>query len=122
MQTKTLAKKIKENAITISLEVFALFILVFLMAFFWQHNTALTILFIGIFFTVLPFLKEKSDIFLFLIATLFFQIGEIIMAKSGAWTYQNPTYLGIPIWISLSWGYSALIIKKLSQSISKVFD
>ncbi|MDX9970719.1 MAG: hypothetical protein RBS56_02320 [Candidatus Gracilibacteria bacterium] len=119
---KSIPENFKKTFKELILEVIALFALVFLMAFFWQNNTLLTSIFVIIAVVVLTFLKNKSDILLFLIATIFFQIGEIILSRFGAWTYNNPSFLGIPIWISLSWGFSALIIKRLSESIKKLFD
>ncbi len=117
----SILKKLIATFPELTLEVLALFLLVFLMAFFWQNNLLLTIIFITLAIIVLPFQKDISNIILFIIATIFFQIGEIILSHFGAWTYNNPSYLGIPIWISLSWGFSALIIKNLSDTIKKLF-
>ncbi|MFP4403208.1 MAG: hypothetical protein ACLFPJ_02570, partial [Candidatus Woesearchaeota archaeon] len=100
-------------------EILALFLLVFSMAFLWENNLILTILYIIIFLTALFFWKSKEDILLFIIACIFFQIGEIIIVYYGAWTFNNPTYLGIPIWITLSWGFSSVIIKRFANTTNK---
>ncbi|MFW6220387.1 MAG: hypothetical protein ACOC3X_01805 [Nanoarchaeota archaeon] len=102
-------------------EILALFLLVFSMAFLWENNLILTILYIIIFLTALFFWKSKEDILLFIIACIFFQIGEIIIVYYGAWTFNNPTYLGIPIWITLSWGFSSVIIKRFANTTNKLF-
>ncbi len=103
-------------------EILALFLLVFSMAFLWENNLILTILYIIIFLTALFFWKSKEDILLFIIACIFFQIGEIIIVYYGAWTFNNPTYLGIPIWITLSWGFSSVIIKRFANTTNKLFN
>jgi hypothetical protein len=117
---KTFFQNLKKIFPELVIQVLALFVLVFLMAFFWQNNLLLTSIFIVIAIVVLSILRNKSDILLFLIATIFFQIGEIILSQFGAWTYNNPSFLGIPIWISLSWGFASLIIKKMSESLNKL--
>jgi hypothetical protein len=114
--------KINKNIVKeFSLEVGALFVLTFSMAMLWEFNTALMSLYIIGFLVALFSWKNKDDIILFIVASIFFQIGEIIIAKSGAWTYNNPSYLGIPVWITLSWGYAAVITRHFSMTLIKVF-
>ncbi len=119
---KKMRKKLKVFCKNITFEIFALFALVLTMALFWKHNIALTALYLLTFVVLIFVLHNKEDLTLFLIAAIFFQIGEIIMVYSGAWTYNNPSYLGIPIWITLSWGYSVIIIKKLAETIHKLYN
>jgi hypothetical protein len=104
------------------LEVSSLFLLVFSMAFLWKHNLLLSLVYIVIFFLGVIFWKSKKDILLFIIACIFFQIGEIIIVYYGAWTFNNPDYLGIPFWITLSWGFSSVIIKRFALTTDKLFD
>ena len=95
----------------------ALFALTFSMALLWEHSLMLMSLYIIFFLISALTWMNRADVTLFIAASLFFQIGEIILAQFGAWTYNNPTYLGIPIWITLSWGYAAIIIRRFSISM-----
>jgi phosphoglycerol transferase MdoB-like AlkP superfamily enzyme len=114
-------KEIKTIIIEYFFEVLALFLLVFSMAFLWQNNLILTSLYILIFLIAIFLWKSKEDILLFIIACIFFQIGEIIIVHYGAWTFNNPTYLGIPIWITLSWGFASVILKRFANTTNKLF-
>tara|TARA_Y100000310_G_scaffold339368_1_gene431835 strand:+ start:3594 stop:3947 length:354 start_codon:yes stop_codon:yes gene_type:complete len=111
--------KIKNILVEFIFEISCFFVLAFLMALLWEHSVILTSVYLVIFLFASIFWFKKDEILLFIIALLFFQIGEIIIVRSGAWTYNNPTYLGIPIWINLSWGFTAVIIKRLSITVSK---
>ncbi len=111
--------KIKNIVVEFMLEILAFFVLASSMALLWKHTIILTSVYLIVFVAAAFFWLKKDEIVLFIIATIFFQIGEIIIVRSGAWTYNNPTYLNIPVWISLSWGYIAVIIKKLSTTITK---
>ena len=53
---------------------------------------------------------------------MFFPIGEVIMVKSGAWVYTNPSIFGVPNWIGLSWACAVLIIKQLIKTITKAIN
>lgn len=101
-------------------ETIALLALTLTMAFLWQHNILLTGIYLAGFIAALLSWKRNDEIILFVVVAVLFQAGEMIIAHFGAWTYNNPTYLGIPMWIPLSWGYVAVIIKRLSETLSAV--
>ncbi|MFC1723876.1 hypothetical protein ACFL0V_07080 [Nanoarchaeota archaeon] len=108
------------NLEEILLEVGILFVNVFVMALLWRNNLLLTFIYVVVFACGLVFWKDKVDIGLFVVATVFFQVGEIILAYSGAWVYSNPTYLGIPLWLPMSWGVSAVVVRRLGMTGGKI--
>jgi len=100
-------------------EIIAFFILTFSMALLWKFNTVLFCLYLVL--VPLFFLKgfNTSDKILFISAALLFQVGEIILTKYGTWTYSNTSYLNIPIWLPLAWGFCAVIIKRFASTIDE---
>ncbi len=104
------------------IEIIAFFILTFSMALFWKHNLLLSGIYLVGFFSAMIFWKDRSDIAIFVIAAVFFQIGELIIVYFGAWTYNNPSYLNIPLWLGLSWGYIAVIIKRFGITVTKALS
>jgi len=102
------------------IETIIFFILAFLMALLWKHNLILTAIYIMGFLIALIYWKDKTDIRLFIFVTIFFQIGEIICVQFGVWTYNNPSYMNIPMWLPLSWGYTAVIVRRLAKTLSKI--
>lgn len=65
----------------------------------------------------LLFSKDKDDIKYYVVAAISGPIGEILVSSSGLWKYQGETILGIPYWLPLAWGITALAIKKFIQNI-----
>ena len=58
---------------------------------------------------------EPHDIYFFIIAALVGPIVEATCVHFGVWTYTNPTFFGIPIWLSIVWGMLVVAIKRLAQ-------
>ena len=71
----------------------------------WNNVILLSIVFI-----ILAFVKHKThpikkELFWFLFISIGGGIVEVILVNFGhGWTYSNPDFLGIPIWIPLFWG------------------
>lgn len=78
------------------------------------------------FFHVLLFIGcmlffKKSDFMLFILAAIGFTLGEIFIMKHVIWVYYSyPSIWGIPSWLPLSWGFVAVLIKKLSYNIDRL--
>ncbi|UCD03010.1 MAG: DUF2878 family protein [Candidatus Aenigmatarchaeota archaeon] len=76
-----------------------------------------------LFIVLLIFLKfdyRKGDVYYIIIAAILGPIGEIICVYFGVWSYANPTFLGIPIWLPLAWGLAVLAIKRIAVIISEI--
>ena len=77
--------------------------------FFWQQNALLTLLLLAICAATLVTIGKK-DFPVFFLTSLFGALSEILAIRFGVWTYANPTYLGIPLWLPLLWGQASLFI------------
>jgi len=63
--------------------------------------------------------KSKNDALIYIIAGITDPLGEIIVSKSGLWTYHGTTLLGIPYWLPLAWGITAISVYKLISALVK---
>ncbi len=103
-------------------ELFFEFILYFLcVAFagvFWPKPAILTFSYGVISLIALIKWHKRNDLFFYFVAFVLGPVGEAIAVYWGAWHYSEPFYL-IPIWLPLLWGISALLIKNISETLSK---
>jgi hypothetical protein len=88
----------------------------------WPNPTLLLLILIILISIYFIFLKEKNDIVYFLIAAIFGPIGEAIVSASGLWKYYGQTVFGVPYWLPLAWGITAIMIKRFIASIIQVKD
>tara|TARA_Y100000034_G_C6870965_1_gene397651 strand:- start:808 stop:1158 length:351 start_codon:yes stop_codon:yes gene_type:complete len=87
---------------------------------FYRNNFLLTILLIIGWIVAMKIWHDKDDIYFFVMAGILGPIGEIIAIHFGVWSYANPSFLGIPVWLPLVWGLSIMLIKRLSEVLIKI--
>jgi hypothetical protein len=83
----------------------------------WQSFALSTLLSLMFVFIVLFFYHTFLDFLYFFLGLLLGSIGEIACVYFGAWSYTKPHYLGIPLWLSIFWGYGFLIMRRLEFKI-----
>jgi hypothetical protein len=66
-------------------------------------------------FSVLMLAVEytKTAIFLYIIVAILGPLAEVVAIISGVWVYTEPQIMGIPLWLPLVWGNSALFILRI---------
>jgi len=100
---------------------FVLFVIgIILISFFYNNNLLLTSLLIISLLIITKIWHQKDDIYFFLVAAILGPVSEIIMIHFGVWQYTNPTAFGIPLWLPLAWGLSAIIIKRFAYAAIKL--
>lgn len=62
----------------------------------------------------------KQDIVFFVVGAILGPLGEIICIYGGAWTYTNPTFLGIPVWLPLAWGLITMALKRIAEGFVEI--
>ena len=90
-----------------------------LICFLWRQPIILTFILIIICIIYFIFFRVKNDLIYFLIAAIFGPIGEAIVSASGLWKYNGQTIFGIPYWLPLAWGITAVMIKRLIFSLGR---
>lgn len=66
---------------------------------------------------IYDFEKKYLQIFVFIGLGGF--IAEAIVVVGGAWTYHTQHFLGLPIWLPIIWGTSAVSIARLAERLNK---
>jgi len=105
----------------ISTEFFFLALIPFIYITTWDKLFFSTLLSIIAVIFVLYLFHKKLDILYFSLGLLFGSIGEISVVYFGVWEYTKPLFLGIPLWLSLFWGYAFLIINRFMEKVI-IFD
>jgi uncharacterized membrane protein YoaT (DUF817 family) len=94
------------------LAVVSIVVVIILIALFWEDNFVLT-LFVAVYTAfLLKFWHAIEDLRCFIFVVIVGTASEIVSVSFGAWTYNNPTFLGIPIWLPLTWGVASLCLRR----------
>ena len=89
-------------------------------AFFYRNNAFVTTMLTLAWFIAMGVWHKKEDVLVFVVAAVIGPLGEIVAVYFGAWTYANPTFWGIPIWLPLLWGLAGVFIKRVGLHLSKL--
>lgn len=66
--------------------------------------------------------KRKGYVFLYIVVAVGGGISEIVAIFFGAWKYSLANVAGIPMWLPLVWGLSALHIQRAFFAINALFS
>ncbi|HLD38974.1 MAG TPA: hypothetical protein VJB05_01520 [archaeon] len=109
-------KNVKElflDAILFSLGIIAT-------SFLYENNLLLTVALIILWCFGIYFWHKKRDIILFVSGAIFGPLAETVAVYFGVWSYANPTFLGIPIWLPLVWGMAIVMIVRFAELFIKI--
>jgi uncharacterized membrane protein YoaT (DUF817 family) len=88
----------------------------------WRDNLSLTLLLLVSGIVMMGFMYEKGDFTFFIVGAVIGTAGELIAIQYGAWLYSNPSFLSVPVWLPLAWGYVVVLIKKIAGTLSRAFE
>ena len=66
------------------------------------------------------FWHTKHDAYFFVTGAIIGPLGEIICISSGVWSYVNPSFLGIPLWLPFAWGFATMLIKRIAETLVRI--
>ena len=89
---------------------------------FWQSPYLLTLVLLSLSCMVLIGKRNSQDLITFLTCGALGAIAEVLVVNFGAWSYSVPQFLGIPYWLPLVWGISALFIRNISTKIEHLLQ
>jgi hypothetical protein len=107
----------KLRAVLRDLLIFALAVLFVII--FWRNNFLVAFLLLLVYLLRSFFGYQKDDHVIFVVGALLGSSAEIIATSRGIWTYTNPTFLNIPIWLPFAWGIGAVLIIRIAQTLTK---
>jgi hypothetical protein len=108
--------KLKKDVL-LEIMIFALGIL--FISLFWANNLLVTSLLFLLWLIALKFGHKKDDFIFFVTGAIIGPTAEMICVKFFTWQYSNPLFLGIPPWLPLAWGVFVVLIKRISETITK---
>lgn len=62
-------------------------------------------------------LRSKRYLAIYAAASVLGPAAEAISIYAGAWSYSDPSFLGIPLWLPLVWGSAGVLFMKLSETL-----
>lgn len=66
---------------------------------------------------ILILYNNKGDIYLYILCGLAGAMAEAVAIAFGAWSYASAQFIGIPYWLPLLWGITAIFIKRVINAI-----
>ncbi len=82
-------------------------------AFLWKQNFILFIVLIILATLLLLMSRSKQELKTFIFCSFSGAIAEAFAISFGAWSYGNPTVIGIPIWLVVLWGIASIFIVRV---------
>ena len=82
----------------------------------WQKSLLLFTVLLVISVLILASKRSGREIKIYLLISFLGAFAEILSIYAGAWTYTNPDFLQIPLWLPPLWGIAAIyIVRKYSR-------
>ena len=90
----------------------------------YSNNAALTAVIAAIFLFTLLFRYSRFKLFLSVFAALVGAVGEIVCCAPGVglWTYANPSFLNIPIWLPIVWPIAVMTFVEISGCVHELVE
>lgn len=83
----------------------------------WRQEMLLTLVFGLMAAVYLLFHHSKEDLLYFSVPFVVGSMGEVVAVALGTYTYNQPSVLGIPLWLPVGWGLVGLIFKHIVQGL-----
>lgn len=104
-----------KKLVSIELALLLLIPVIYLLS--WRSFILSTVLSVISIVVVFILYHKFQDILIYFLGTVLGSIGEIACVYFGVWEYSQAHFLGIPLWLSLFWGYVFLVIRRLSLKV-----
>jgi len=101
-------------------ELLIYLIVVLIVSVLWVNNVKTLIVLLIVWFLAILMWHDRSDIVIFIVAGIAGPLGEIVCINYGAWSYSNPSFLGIPFWLPLLWGFAGVMLTRIARTIGKI--
>ena len=101
-------------------EALLLLYVISIVALFWTQSPLLTALFALNWIVGLRLFRAPGDAWLYAVGGIMGAVGEVVVVHVGVWTYAHPNVLGIPAWLPLGWGCVLVLMKRTSETVSRI--
>ena len=121
IRTERYPPPIKSKGWAIAYLMFMYILLILFLSFLWRDNVAVFIIISVLLFINILIFHSKEDIYYILILSVVASISEMVITASGAWYFNNPTFLNIPFWLAIGYGYLGLIVRRTAVTVNNYF-
>jgi uncharacterized membrane protein YoaT (DUF817 family) len=87
----------------------------FLTAVLWRYPVALIALLLVAAAAIFRIRPNATSAVVYLTAFVFGPAAEAVSITTGAWAYDSPNFLGIPVWLPFVWGNAGLFILNMAE-------
>ncbi|MBR9698952.1 DUF2878 family protein [Candidatus Woesearchaeota archaeon] len=101
-------------------ELFIFVLCIFFIVLLWRQNIYLTLILIALYIAANRFWHKEHEYIFYIIGAILGPVAEIISISFGVWSYANPTFLGIPLWLPFIWGLAAVMITRIAETFVKI--
>lgn len=101
-------------------ELFVFIICVAAISLLYMNNLMLSVVLLAVWGAALKFWHKKDDFVIFICGGIIGPIAEIVFVYFGVWQYANPTFLGIPVWLPLAWGFATILIVRVAGTFIEI--
>lgn len=107
----------------IKIESIVFVLLTILMALFWKNSWFVTISLFLLFVVAMIFWERRPyDIPVYIIAFLLTPLIDLSVIPTGAWSYGNPDFLNIPLWLFTGYSLGVLLIIRMGETAYRVLN
>jgi len=112
--------KMEKKKIKIVMSSLLIALSLILVVAFWRNNILLAVLLLIVGLVTLYIWKEKRKIYLYIVTGILGGGAEAIAISFGVWSYTNPTFLNLPLWLPFLWGEVGLYISTLILELKQI--
>ncbi|MBI2075654.1 MAG: hypothetical protein HYT72_00210 [Candidatus Aenigmarchaeota archaeon] len=87
----------------------------------WRNNLLVVSILALLWAINIKYWHTRSDNTLFVLAFFGGSLAEINAIQLGIWSYANPSFLGIPLWLPLVWGETAVVGKRFADVLNQLY-
>lgn len=87
----------------------------------WRNNLLVAAILALLWATNIKYWHTKSDNTLFALGFFAGTLGEINAVQLGIWSYANASFFGIPAWLPLLWGETAVVAKRFADVLNQLY-
>lgn len=81
----------------------------------WKDNFLVATILAVLWAVCVRYWHTKEDNVLFVVGGFAGPILEATAVHLGIWSYTNPNFLGIPLWLPLIWGETVVVAKRIAD-------
>ena len=87
----------------------------------WRTPIVLTVLLIATGAVMFAIRPNAPSVAVYATAFVFGPVAEILSIYTGAWTYESPSVLGVPVWLPFLWGNAGLFMLNTGELAKVIF-